>query len=204
MADPSKIEKKVMEMVRSRVENHEMRNQARKLTPAERKAKKVQRLTGEDTSLQVTIALFRVKDLSDGEQQYKVDINAQWNNLTGGVLICKSVEDHFSAAAAAAAASDSGGGGKSAAGPASGIGSLAAASKGIAGGVAMQGSMYGPGGGGGGGGGNAATLHPPAPAYLFGNGSALGPGGAPGTAGGSPGISLVVVEGGPKVRRAID
>ena len=40
MADPSKIEKKVMEMVRSRVENHEMRNQARKLTPAERKAKK--------------------------------------------------------------------------------------------------------------------------------------------------------------------
>ena len=49
----SKIEKKVMEMVRSRVENHEMRNLARKLTPAERKAKKALKLAGEDTSTQV-------------------------------------------------------------------------------------------------------------------------------------------------------
>ena len=53
VADPSKIEKKVMEMVRSRVENHEMRNLARKLTPAERKAKKALKLAGEDTSTQV-------------------------------------------------------------------------------------------------------------------------------------------------------
>jgi U4/U6 small nuclear ribonucleoprotein PRP3 len=33
VADPSKIEKKVMEQVQARVTNHEMRNLARKLTP---------------------------------------------------------------------------------------------------------------------------------------------------------------------------
>lgn len=52
VADPSKIEAKVMEQVQARVMNHEMRNQARKLTPAEKKEKKRRKLQ-EDTSLQV-------------------------------------------------------------------------------------------------------------------------------------------------------
>ena len=41
-----------MEQVQARVMNHEMRNAARKLTPAERKEKKRKKLA-EDTSLQV-------------------------------------------------------------------------------------------------------------------------------------------------------
>ena len=52
MADPSKMEAKVMEQVAGRVMNHEMRNQARKLTPAERKDKRRRKLE-EDTSKEV-------------------------------------------------------------------------------------------------------------------------------------------------------
>lgn len=57
MADPSKIEKKVMEQVQQRVTNHEMRNLARKLTPAEKKEKKKRKLQ-EDTSRQVGTNAF--------------------------------------------------------------------------------------------------------------------------------------------------
>ena len=88
ISDPSKIEAKVMEQVQARVMNHEMRNAARKLTPAERKEKKRKKLA-EDTSLQVVVGLYRVQDLSDTQHQFKVDMNAQQNNLTGGVLTCK-------------------------------------------------------------------------------------------------------------------
>ena len=35
------------------------------------------------------VGLYRVKDLSDTQHQFKVDMNAQQNNLTGGVLMCK-------------------------------------------------------------------------------------------------------------------
>uniref|UniRef100_A0A7S2RZ89 Uncharacterized protein n=1 Tax=Rhizochromulina marina TaxID=1034831 RepID=A0A7S2RZ89_9STRA len=88
VADPSKIEKKVMEQVQQRVMNHEMRNMAQKLTPQERKDKKRRKLT-EDTSRQVVVAVYRVKDLSNQQHQFKVDMNAQQNSLTGGVLTCK-------------------------------------------------------------------------------------------------------------------
>lgn len=69
--------------------NHEMRNQARKLTPAERKEKKRKKLQ-EDTSRVVYVAIFRVKDFSDPKQRFKVDVNAQQLNLsgTGGYLTC--------------------------------------------------------------------------------------------------------------------
>lgn len=38
--------------------------------------------------IQVTVGLYRVLDLSDKQKQFKVDMNAQQNNLTGGVLQC--------------------------------------------------------------------------------------------------------------------
>lgn len=87
VADPSKMERKVMEQVKARQLNHEMRNLARKLTPAELKAKR-QRKLAEDTTLQTHVALFRVKDLGNLQHQYKVDVNAQQLSLTGGVLQC--------------------------------------------------------------------------------------------------------------------
>lgn len=90
VADPSKIELKVIKEMRKRQLNHEMRNLARKLTPAERKEKKRKKLT-EDTSRQVYVAVFRVKDFSSGKFRFKVDVNAQQLNLSGVVLSCPSV-----------------------------------------------------------------------------------------------------------------
>ena len=49
VSDPSKVEKRVMQQMQQRVLNHEMRNAARKLTPAQRREKKKKKLQ-EDTS----------------------------------------------------------------------------------------------------------------------------------------------------------
>lgn len=35
------------------------------------------------------MALFRVRDLSNPQIRFKVDVNAQENMLSGGVLMCK-------------------------------------------------------------------------------------------------------------------
>ena len=45
--------------------NHEMRNAARKLTPAERKDKKRSKIL-EDTSKASVVALFRIRDMTTG------------------------------------------------------------------------------------------------------------------------------------------
>ena len=91
MSDPSKVEKRVMEQMQQRQLNHEMRNQARKLTPAERREKKRKKLQ-EDTSRQVHVAIFRVADFSDPKHRFKVDVNIQQLNLTGtgGASYCTS------------------------------------------------------------------------------------------------------------------
>lgn len=91
VADPSKIEQKVIEQMRNREMNHEMRNQARKLTPLERKEKEKKKNI-EDTSKLVHVAVFRVCDLSDKKKQFKVDATAQRHHLTGTVLISTNAE----------------------------------------------------------------------------------------------------------------
>ena len=57
--------------MRQRELNHEMRNLSAKLTPAERRAKRNAKLQ-EDTSRQVFIAVFRIKDFSDAKHRYLV------------------------------------------------------------------------------------------------------------------------------------
>jgi U4/U6 small nuclear ribonucleoprotein PRP3 len=112
VADPSAIERKVREQIAQREKNHEMRNLARKLTPEERREKKLRKIK-EDASGDIHVALFkyvlcslgcgglerpnsvqrvllkRVPDLSNPQHRFKVDVNAQQYHLTGGVLICK-------------------------------------------------------------------------------------------------------------------
>jgi hypothetical protein len=58
----------------------------------------------QDTSLESQVAVFRVGDLSDPQKRFKVDVNAQQNNLTGGVLICKATNAAVVARAPYAAA----------------------------------------------------------------------------------------------------
>ena len=89
VADPSKVELKVLQQMQQRVLNHEMRNLAAKLTPQERKEKKVKKLH-EDTSRCVHVSLFSVKDTSNLKHRFKIDVNAQQHFLTGLVLLCPS------------------------------------------------------------------------------------------------------------------
>lgn len=58
VADPSAIEKKVREQVAQREKNHEMRNLARKLTPEERREKKLRKIK-EDAAGDIHVAVFR-------------------------------------------------------------------------------------------------------------------------------------------------
>ena len=92
IADPSKVELRVLQQMRQRELTHEMRNLSRKLTPAERKAKKMKKLQ-EDTSRQVHVALFRVEDFSDPKHRFKVDVNAQQYFLSGTVVLCQEPDD---------------------------------------------------------------------------------------------------------------
>merc|ERR1711865_412803 len=80
IADPSAVEKK----------EHEQRNEARKLPAEERKQKKKQKWI-EDTSLQVLICVFQIKDLSNKRHLFKVDMNAQQFHLTGCTITCPGV-----------------------------------------------------------------------------------------------------------------
>jgi U4/U6 small nuclear ribonucleoprotein PRP3 len=82
VADPSLVEARVLQQMQRRVLNHEMRNQAAKLTPQERREKK-QRKRQEDTSRAVHVAVFRVKDFANLKHRFKVDVNAQQYFLSG-------------------------------------------------------------------------------------------------------------------------
>ncbi|KAJ0407951.1 hypothetical protein ATCC90586_006323 [Pythium insidiosum] len=85
VADPSAVERKVRQQMAQREKNHEMRNLARKLTPEERREKKLKKIK-EDASGDIHAAVFRVFDLSNPQHRFKVDVNAQQYHLTGGVL----------------------------------------------------------------------------------------------------------------------
>ena len=91
--DPSAIERKVREAMAQREANHNARNAARKLTPAERRAKHAAKMTEDVAGTGgVHAVLFAVRDLTDRRQRYKVNINARQLHLKGVVLRCEAVE----------------------------------------------------------------------------------------------------------------
>ena len=83
--DPSQMEQKVTEQIQARQIRHERMNEERKLTREQRKEKRARKLA-EDTTRGVSVALFLVKDMSHRYHRTKVDLNAQQNGITGGVL----------------------------------------------------------------------------------------------------------------------
>jgi len=85
--DPSQMEQKVASQVQARQTAHLERNQASKLTKEQRTTKRTKKLQ-EDTTEGVTVAVFYVKDMGHPYHRTKVDLNAQQNFLTGGVLEC--------------------------------------------------------------------------------------------------------------------
>lgn len=92
VADPSKVEKKVVEQIQRRMLNHAMRNLAAKLTPHERKQKALAQLQ-KDCQQGLVSAVFRVTDFTCTKYQYKVDVHAQQWLLSGVALLIQDEDD---------------------------------------------------------------------------------------------------------------
>ena len=91
-ADPSQIEQRVQEQIQARQRAHWERNQANKLTAEQRRAKRARKLQTDTTSsTETVVAVFYVKDMSHPYHRAKVDLNAQQNNISGGVVETPSV-----------------------------------------------------------------------------------------------------------------
>jgi U4/U6 small nuclear ribonucleoprotein PRP3 len=69
---------------------HEEHNASRKLTDAERAAKKKKKIM-ENTSLGVNVCVYRVKNLSDPSVKFKIEANCNQLHMTGIVLLCKNL-----------------------------------------------------------------------------------------------------------------
>uniref|UniRef100_A0A1I8GWK6 U4/U6 small nuclear ribonucleoprotein Prp3 n=1 Tax=Macrostomum lignano TaxID=282301 RepID=A0A1I8GWK6_9PLAT len=80
--DPTKAEAFVRAQMDKRKRDHESANAARQLTPEQRRAKKIRKLT-EDTKTGVMVSVFLVKDLSDLSHRFKVRANAEQLGMTG-------------------------------------------------------------------------------------------------------------------------
>eukprot|EP00795_Rhopilema_esculentum_P001695 gene1695-16172_t len=87
--DPTKVEAHVRAQMAQRQKAHEQANAERKLTPEERKAKKIKKIQ-EDTTSGVHVAVYRLRDLSDQAKKFKVDKNAQQFFATGCALLVKN------------------------------------------------------------------------------------------------------------------
>lgn len=87
-ADPTAVEAQVRQQMEDRAQAHEDRNLARKLTPAEKKEKKLKKLVGEANEGDAPqVAVYKVMDLSNRQHQFKVRVNAQELHMTGCMLM---------------------------------------------------------------------------------------------------------------------
>jgi U4/U6 small nuclear ribonucleoprotein PRP3 len=85
MLDPTKIELLVRKETSERLERHDERNQERKLTPEQKKEKKMKKLT-KDTDVIVNVMVFKVTEMTT-KNKFKVDKNAQQLFLSGTLVI---------------------------------------------------------------------------------------------------------------------
>merc|ERR1719316_1949623 len=86
IADPSAIERKVRQEMKERSAAHEARNEANKLAPEERRAKKIDKWKNIKDHEGCTVLLFKVKSLSK-RYVYKIDQNAQQHHMTGFCVV---------------------------------------------------------------------------------------------------------------------
>lgn len=89
MMDPTKIELKVRQETAEREERHHERNQERKLTPEQRKEKKMKKLTA-NTDVIVNVCVFKVREMSS-KNKAKIEKNAQQLFMTGTCVITPSM-----------------------------------------------------------------------------------------------------------------
>jgi len=86
--DPTKAEQYVRNQMAQRVRTHEETNEARKLTPDQRREKKSKRAR-EDIANGVHAYVYRVKNLDDPAHRFKVETNCKQLQMTGCVIQCK-------------------------------------------------------------------------------------------------------------------
>ncbi|KAI3867464.1 hypothetical protein MKX03_010044 [Papaver bracteatum] len=85
--DPTRLEMKIRSEAAEREQAHNDRNTARKLTPAERRDKKVKKLFDDPNKLEKIVSVYKVNDLSHPQTRFKVSVHAQENRLTGCLVI---------------------------------------------------------------------------------------------------------------------
>lgn len=88
--DPTKVEEFVRNQMAKRQKKHEDQNLSRKLTDAERSAKKKRKIM-EDTENGVNVSVYRVKDLTDPATKFKIEANCNQLHMTGTVLLLKNL-----------------------------------------------------------------------------------------------------------------
>lgn len=84
--DPTKIEAQVRQQMAKRLQTHKDSNLSRKLTPEQRKEKKLKKLT-EDVSLGVQVSVYRIDCLANQSKRFKVDTVAKQLQMTGAVVM---------------------------------------------------------------------------------------------------------------------
>ncbi|KAK8629685.1 hypothetical protein V6N13_078518 [Hibiscus sabdariffa] len=89
--DPTKLEMEIRSAAAEREQAHVDRNIARKLTPAERREKKERKLFDDPNTVETTVSVYRINDLSHPKTRFKVDVNAQENRLTGCAVISDGI-----------------------------------------------------------------------------------------------------------------
>lgn len=69
---------------------HESANASRKLTETEKRQKKIKKIK-EDTTEEVNVAIFRIKDLNHPATKFKVETNANQLYMTGIVVLNREI-----------------------------------------------------------------------------------------------------------------
>jgi len=87
--DPTQVEKEVKKQMAEREQDHDSRNQARKLTKDQKYEKKMKKYE-EEAKKELHVVLFLINDLSDPKKKAKVNNSARKFFLTG----CAIVESH--------------------------------------------------------------------------------------------------------------
>ena len=97
-ADPTAVEREVREQMAERQTAHEDRNLARKLTPAERRDKKMRKLfdagVGSGGGDETHVHVYRVTSMNNPKNRFRVDVNAQENKLSGELSERRIVNNH--------------------------------------------------------------------------------------------------------------
>ncbi|KAG2642215.1 hypothetical protein PVAP13_2KG279800 [Panicum virgatum] len=90
--DPTRLEMEIRTAAAEREQAHVDRNIARKLTPSERREKKERKLFDDSTNtVETTVCVYKIRDLSHPQTRFKVDVNAQENRLTGAAVITDGI-----------------------------------------------------------------------------------------------------------------